>query len=169
MAKCKRKPSMPQGPQPGYDGEPPEFGERRDYAYAEGKRVAVVSPCNRNCDRIEWLFAHKRIEQRQYDAAQRLMQDFYLSQITSVASVGMGGGGSGGLHDPFPNDTKVDAMRRHGDARTALGYNWAIVELVVEQNLSVVKASAALHIDWRTGMGALGASLHFLASHYGIG
>jgi hypothetical protein len=167
MSKARQKPMAPQTKH-GFDGEPPEFGERRDYAYAEGKRVAVVSPCNRNCDRIEWLFSHKSIERRQYDAAQRLMQDLYMSQITSVASAGMGGGGSGGLHDPFPNDTKVDAMRRHGAAREALGRNWAIVEAVVEQNMSVEKASAAMHVHRQTGMGMLYAALHFLADTYGV-
>jgi hypothetical protein len=150
----------------GYDGNPPVFGEKRDFVEANGKRELGVSPYNCNIDRIEWLFSHARIEQRQYDAANRLYRDFYLSQISSVvANLAPGGGGA---HDAFPNDVKVDAMRRHGDARTALGRIWPIVELVVEQNRSVEKAAAILHINHRECTGLLKAALHVLADHYSI-
>ena len=155
------------GKPPGHDGNVPEFGIRRDFVYADGKREATESPENCNHSRVKWLFTHKKIEDRQFAAAERLSRDWELSLMQPRASsviVGNGGGGSGQL----PNDAKVAAMRRHGDAMKALDRIRArlIVELVVIQNLSVEKASAQMRVHHRFGSGALNVALHFLADHY---
>ena len=156
------------GREPGYDGNPPEFRERRDFVYMNGVREPTLSPENINHSRLKWLKEHKRIEQRQFDAGERLAKDWELSLIQPMASsVLVGNGGSGGSGQ-LPNDAKKMAMYRHGAAVKHLGRMWPIVELVVHQNKSVEKASAMLHIHQKVGMGQLYAALHFLADHYGL-
>lgn len=154
------------GGEPGYDGNPPEFGIRKDHVYADGKREATESPENINHDRVKWLFNHGKIDLRQYQAAERLSNDWQLSKIEPHASsVLVGAGGSGDMH---PNDAKRDAMKRHGAAQKALEEirSWAIVDMVVQQNMTIEKASARLRVHYRFGAGALNVALHFLANHY---
>jgi hypothetical protein len=155
------------GRPPGHDGNPPEFAERRTLVWEEGKRIAGTSPENVNHSRIRWLKAHGRIDARQEEAAKRLADDWEMAQIQPCASSVMVGNGSGG-GDNHPNDRKVGAMRRHGDARDALGMVWPIVEMVVEQNMTVEKASAQLRVHTKVGHGLLWAALHTLADFYGI-
>lgn len=153
------------GREPGYDGHKPEFVERKTLTWENGRRVAEMSPFNINHSRVCYLFSHKRIDRRQFAAAERLAKDWQLSKIEPVASnVMVGGGSSGG--DNHPNDTKVDAMRRHGAARDALGVAWPLVELVVEKNMSVELASAQLRFHTKYGHGVLWVALHQLADHY---
>lgn len=151
----------------GFEGEPPVHGERRTFVWEEGHRVAEMSPVNLNHSRVSYLHSRGRIDLRQFAAAERLAKDWQLAQIQPRASsVMVGGGSSGG--DNHPNDLKVDAMRRHGNAMAVLGAAWPLVELVVEQNLSVEKAAGQLHIHPKYAHGALWAALHFLADHYGL-
>ncbi|MGB8601099.1 MAG: DUF6456 domain-containing protein [Rhizomicrobium sp.] len=149
----------------GFDGEPPEFGERKDFVWARGKREVVRSPCNLNTSRISWLYAHKRIERHQFLAAEQLARDWEISLIAPVASKVLFEGTSrrGGV---LPGDRQVAAMQHHGAARAALGRNWAIVELVVEQNISVEKAGAALQVHPKFALGMLWSALNTLADHY---
>lgn len=150
---------------PGYDGEPPLHAERRTLVWEDGKRIAGVSPENINHSRINWLFAHGRIDKRQKEAAERLERDWEMSQIQPRASSVMVGNGSSSS-DNHPNDAKVDAMRRHGDAMDALGAAWPMVELVVQGYLSVEKASAQLRFHTKYGHGVLWVGLHMLADFY---
>jgi hypothetical protein len=154
---------------PGFDGHPPEFVEQRIFTYEKGVRKPMDCPVNINTDRITYLFNHGRIEERQYLAARQLEEDWQLSLIQPAASSTSGGGGHRGGDFAALSDAKIDALRRHGDARAALGMNWAIIELVVEQHLSVEKAASVLRCHRMEAMGALKSALHQLADFYGIG
>lgn len=157
----------PSGQDAGHDGEPPVHGERKTLVWEEGKRVAGVSPANLNHSRASYLHSRGRIDARQFAAAERLYSDWYLAQIQPRASsVLVGGGSSGG--DNHPNDAKIAAMKRHGDAIAALGPAAALVELVVQRDMSVEKAAGQLHSNDRYAMGVLWAALHFLADHYDL-
>lgn len=154
---------------PGFDGHPPEFVEQRIFTYEKGARKPTDCPVNINTDRITYLFNHGRLEERQYLAARRLEEDWQLSLILPTASSMCSGGGGRSGDFAALSDAKVDALRRHGDARAALGRNWAIIELVVEQHLSVERAAAALRVNRYEAMGLLKATLHQLADLYKIG
>lgn len=149
----------------GHEGEPPVHAERKTLTWEDGKRVAGSSPFNINHSRVCYLFNRGRIEKRQLGAAERLTKDWELSLIQPRASsVIVGGGSSGG--DSHPNDAKWDAMQRHGNAMDALGAAWPLIELVVEQNMSVEKASGKLGFHPKYGHGMLWVALHVLADHY---
>lgn len=151
-------------PEAGRDGHPIEQREVRTEHYMDGKREAQMSPQNVNHDRIAYLFAHDIIDQRQHAAGQRLARDWELSQICPAASsVLVGAGGGGDMH---PTERKERAMKEHGEAVRALGYNWPIVALVVERNYTVEVASRMLNVDRKRGMGWLWSALHVLADHY---
>lgn len=155
----------PQGREPGFDGNPPEFGMRKDYVYVDGEREATESPENNNASRIKWLCAHHRITKRQFAAGDRFEQDWNQALIEPRAnSVLVGaGGGAGTMH---PNDAKRAAMQRDGDARQALGRLLPIVQLVVIDNLSIGKASAMLRIHGQAAIELLKVGLETLADHY---
>jgi len=156
----------PPSGEPGHDGEKPEYIPPRDFAGA-GKRK-LDGQLNVNVDRATWLFQHKHIDERQYEAAQRLQYDWERSQISPTASnVLVGNGSSGGPQ--LPQDVKVQAMRRHGAAKAALGMCWRIVELVLHESVSVEKAVGMLRMRNRHfAMGVLWSGLNMLADHYGI-
>ncbi|HEY2010546.1 MAG TPA: DUF6456 domain-containing protein [Rhizomicrobium sp.] len=163
----RSKPYEPLNGQAGHDGEPPVHGERKTLTWEEGKRVAGVSPFNLNHSRACYLHSRGRIDARQFAAAERLYKDWQLSQIQPRASsVMVGGGSSGG--DNHPNDTKVDAMRRHGAAIAALGAAAPLMELVILRDMSVEKSAAQLQMHAKYAHGALWVALHFLADHYGL-
>jgi hypothetical protein len=146
---------------PGFDGEKPEFVAARDQA-GVGKRQ-LQGIMNINTDRVIYLYHHRRIDERQFLAAQRLERDWQLSLIDPVASMVLVGACGGQL---LPADAKVAAMRRHGAAKAALGRAWAMVDLVVHKHYSVERASAMFRIHRKCGFGVLWASLHALADHY---
>lgn len=154
----------PQFASPGHDGNKPELVEARDFAENHGKRdVTEVPQNNLNADRIKWLYEHRQIEQRQFDAAVRLQRLWEKSEILPSASSVMVGGGGG---NQLPNDAKVDAMRHHGAAKSELGRDWTIVELVVHRQMTVEKAAGVLHVDRRVATGRLWSALHRLADHF---
>lgn len=151
----------------GHDGQPPEHIEQRTLVWEDGKRIAGTSPFNVNHSRVCALFTRQRIGKRQLAAAEKLAKDWQTSLIQPMASsVLVGGGSSGG--DNHPNDDKIKAMRRHGDAVEALGAGWPLVELVVQKNLSVEEATKQLGRHFKWGHGALWVALHTLADHYGL-
>ncbi|HEY0281603.1 MAG TPA: hypothetical protein VGC27_03145 [Rhizomicrobium sp.] len=160
-------PYSPTGSEPGYDGEPPEFAVRRDLVEAEGKRKHQESLQNINCSRIAYLYAKKRIEWRQFMAAERLWKDAYdMGRFPKASNVIVGNGASGGVMGP--GDVQVNASRRYHEARSELEFarNWAIVELVVEEQVSVEKAAGRLRMHDQAAMMALKLALHTLANHY---
>lgn len=154
----------------GYDGNAPEFREKRGSEARDPITGAVIrqgelSPANINVDRLEWLLAHKRILQHQYAAGRQLQQDWELSQIgglkSALESVG-GGSGTNRL-----SDVKCDAIRRVGKAREAIGNpGWRILELVVLDNVSLGKAEARMGLPAQSGISALTVALGTLARHY---
>lgn len=151
----------------GHDGQPPEFVLRRDYVYSNGQRETTESPENINYSRVKWLLNHRRIEKRQYDAAEKLSKHWEKSQIMPSASrILVGAGGANHAEDII--DSKITAGAKFAEAQNMLGRNWAIIQLVVIDNVSVEQASARLRMHPKFGMGALGAALHFLADHYGL-
>jgi hypothetical protein len=152
--------------EPGRDGHPIEQREIRTERYEDGKRETQNSPVNVNHDRIEYLFAHGAIDERQREAGNRLAKDWELAQIEPRASTVLVGAGS--CEANLPADAKVAAMKRHGAACKALGYNWPIVCLVVEHNYTVEVAARMLNVNKVRAMGWLWSALHVLADHYGI-
>lgn len=157
---------------PGHDGEPPRFVEARGSEIRDPKTGAIVrqgemTQQNINCDRVTYLFNHDLISNRQYLAAQRLEKDWEKAEIVPIASTVLVGACSGSPQ--HPNDDKVAAMKRFGDARDALGRWWPIIDKVVIEHKSVEKASAELRIHAKRGIERLDAALFMLADHYKIG
>ncbi|HVV64880.1 MAG TPA: DUF6456 domain-containing protein [Rhizomicrobium sp.] len=163
---ARAAPYVPAGGEPGYEGHPPEKMPARDFPEVEenGVRKPPEGRVNVNIDRIEWLYAHDLIEARQCEAARLLSKDWELAQIEPRASTVLVGAGGGEAR--LPTDVKVDAMKRHGAARKALGRGWPIIELIVQDRLSVEAASARLRLHAKVGMGYLQLALHMLADHY---
>ena len=153
-------------PRIGYAGHRPEFVSIRDIT-EPGTRQPVASPQNVNTDRHTWLFAHELIERRQYDASEILLRDWQASEQLHFASAVMVG--AGGRYDHHPNDVKIGAMRRFGDAREAMGYAWPVIQLVVLDGKSVDQAAVIRQMHPKRYMGMLWIGLHMLADHYGIG
>lgn len=151
---------------PGYDGNPPEKGFRRDYTFAGTRRIAVESPVNLNLDRIRWLYAHNKIEDRQFYAADKLEKDWHTAEIQPVASSVMVG--AGGRSDMHPNDAKLAAGDRYRAAVKALGRWWPVVDLVVMKHMTTQKAGSILKISSDRAMERLSGALHILADHYGF-
>lgn len=151
--------------EPGHDGAPPVQVEARDL-YGEGKRERVKGEKNINTDRVEWMYEHGDIDERQHQAALKLQRDWELSLINPVASSVLVGA-TKGQHE-LPNDVKVAAMKRHRSAQLALGYDWPIIVCVVERNKPVDWVASALRIDKRKVAGRLWSALHRLADHYGL-
>lgn len=160
-------PYRPTESEPGHDGQRPKFVESQDFVYVDGKREPVLGPQNINCDRIAYLFAKKRIELRQYQAAERIWRDWYdMGQFPKASNVIVGNGASGGSLGP--GDVQVQASIRFHNAKRDLEWarNWAIVELVVLDQVSVEKAAGMLHLHSRFAMACLHCALHMLANHY---
>lgn len=155
----------------GYDGNPPEFHEKRGSEVRDRLTGAIIrqgemSPLNVSTDRLEWLLAHKRISRPQYDAGQRLQKDSEQAQIGGFASLGALPGGSGTTR---LSDAKCDAIKAVNDVRTLIrGMGWRILELVVLENVSLAKAESRLRLPVGGGHGALIVALDLLASHYGL-
>ena len=63
----------------GFDGNPPIFPGLRDLD-GQGKR-SNIGITNVNTDRLEYLFAHRRITEPQRDAGRKLQNDAQLAQI----------------------------------------------------------------------------------------
>lgn len=158
-------------PKIGYDGNPPEFGvkrgsEVRDSLTGEIIREAEVSPLNVNLDRIEWLYAHKKIDQAQYDAARKLQSDCQIAEIMNYASPALVGGGT---QCGFICDAKIDAMKRVNAARAVFVHywpGWKLIELVAVENYSTEKATAIMRRPHKWGPSALADALDMLAKHY---
>jgi hypothetical protein len=154
--------------QPGYDGNPPIFVPTKDLIGAGGKREQIDGPTNLNHTRLTLLLARGSISAGQARAGARLYKDWYLSRIDPAAnSVMVGNGGSGGSVQ-LPNDAKVDAMKRHGEAMGALGMAWSIVEAVCcfEQRLDHV--ASRLKLNPQRAIGRLEAGLDVLRLHYAV-
>jgi hypothetical protein len=156
----------PGGAEPGHDDEPPIFVEARDIE-SKGKREKIDALENVNCSRIAYLYARGRIEWRQFMAAERLWRDAYeMGKFPRASNIIVGNGGSG--VQIGPGDMQVNASRRYHDARRDLEYarNWAIVELVVEDQISVEKAAGLLRVHHQYAQACLHNALHILANHY---
>ena len=158
----------PLGLDPGHDGNPPVFAVSKDLMGADGKREKVEGPTNLNHNRIRMLHARGIIDDVQLAAGERLALDWEMSEIMPAASsVMVGNGGSDGAAQ-LPNDAKVGAMRRHGEARKMLGRAWGIVEAVCCFNLRVDEAASKLHLHPRRATGQLEIGLDVLSLHYGL-
>lgn len=154
----------------GFNDQPPEFMPARDITAKDlltGRKVRETpdGPINVNTDRVEWLFAHNKITQRQHRAANILQQDWKIAQIAPCSSGSMIKGASGGLPD-HPNDRKVSAMKRHGAAHIALGRLRNAVTLVVEENKTFQQVAAILAIHERAAAERCLIGLDLLADFY---
>lgn len=151
----------------GYDGEPPEFAESKDFVYVDGEREPVKGPQNINIDRIEWLYAHGRIQDYHKEAARRFQEDWELGQIYPMASLVLTGAGGRSCHQPA--DTKIEAMQRFAKAKLALGPKGGLLmERVVLNRMSLEKAGATLGLNEKAAPGAFQIVIDVLAAHYGL-
>lgn len=153
----------------GHDGQPPQFVTRKEFPWVEGRREATDSQFNVNHSRVCFLFTNKRIEQRQFLAAERLCRDFEAAEVLPRASsVIVGNGASGGATSGGPQQHKIDASARYDHAMLSIGRGQDIVALVVIGNKTVEWASAHLHMNRQKGWGRFDLALHILADHYGL-
>lgn len=172
-AQKRVEPITPQPSRIGYDGNPPEFGikrgsEIRDAFTGKVVREGEPSPVNLNVDRIEWLFAHKKIMEHQYRAARQLQGDCQMAEIINYASPALVGGGNAG---GALSDAKIDAMKRVNAARAAFEHywpGWKLIELVAVENYSMEKACVIMLRPRKWGPSAFGDALDILAKHYGL-
>ncbi len=155
----------------GYDGQPPEFRQKRGSEVRDSKtgeiiREGEMSPHNINVDRLAWLLAHKRITQTQHDAGERLQHDAELAETIPFTKL-EGGRGGGGMN--LLPDIKCDAIDRVNRARAAVGHTgWRIIEMVALRNISLEKAGAILRVKPSSMTTGLMVALDALASHYGM-
>ena len=158
-------------PKHGHDGNVPEFMPTRDLESVDRwtgqrRREVVEGPTNINVDRIEWLFAHKVIEQQHHQAARRLQRDWEVGLIMPYAQMGTVGGGSGRA-DFTPAQIKIDSLDRFHDAMKAMGSKGSkIVDLVALQAMSVQKAAASMRVHQQRAQGMLLVALDVLDNHY---
>jgi hypothetical protein len=150
----------------GYDGEPPELREPRNRT--AWKHADEIPRQNCRVDRLEWLLAHKRILQDQFDAGRRLQSDWEIAQLRAFASLDLSNCGVTGAGQNRVSDTKLDAMERYGAAIKMLGSSGGtIVRLVVLENISLEKAASLMRIHSRGALPALQVALDTLSAHYG--
>lgn len=154
-------------PKHGHDGNVPVFEASKDFVYVGGEREPVKGPQNINVDRIEWLFAHKRIQDYHKEAARRFQEDWELGLIYPVASMVLTGAGGRSCHQPA--DTKIDAMIRFSKAKAALGPKAGrLMERVVLERMSIEKAGATMGLNEKAAPGAFQIAIDVLAAHYGL-
>lgn len=172
MAKAARKEKPVQhqaiGRQCGYDGNPPVYAETKDFIDAQGKRERIDGPTNLNHNRLQMLRAREIIDDIQLEAGSRLFRDWHQASDWGGASMVMVGNGGSGGNGQLPNDVKVDAMKRHGEAKKALGRAWPIVERVCCFDLRIDQAASQLRLHPRRATGQLEIGLDVLALHYGL-
>jgi hypothetical protein len=157
---------------PGHDGNPPEFVTSRDILAKDPltgriRRETPQGPTNIAVSRIRWLLEKGKLSERQYAAALRLSTDWEHAQIAPYMCNGLTPGSTG--HFQHPNDAKIAAMRRHGDAMDSLGRWRGVVELVVIENRTLAEAAVLLGgIHHQRCAERLETGLDVLADHYGI-
>lgn len=167
-AEKQAKPYEPPQGEPGYEGNPPQFVTRREFPWVDGKREPSESHFNVNHSRVCFLFTNKRIEQRQFLAAERLAKDHQAAEIVPRASSVIVGNGASGGNSADPLQRKIDAGARYEAAMKAIGRGADIVALVVIANMTVEKASANLQMHRQKAWGRFDLALHNLADHYGL-
>lgn len=156
----------------GYDGQPPEFREKRGSEVRDPRTGTIIRQGemgieNVNIDRLAWLLAHKRIEPHQCDAGRRLQQDWELSELRAFSTF-EGGKTTGGAGNLLP-DVKCDAIKRREQARKSVGNSgWRIIEMVVIENKSLEKCAAILRVKPSSMSTGLMVALDALAAHYGL-
>lgn len=155
------------GAEAGHEGNRPQFVTRKEFPWVDGRKEPTDSNFNVNHSRVCFLFTNKRIEQRQFLAAERLCKDYEKSQIfPRASSVIVGNGGSGGVSSG-PVQEKIDAGGRYEAAMKMLGRAADIVALVVISNMTVEKAGATLGLkNPQRAWGRFELALHYLADHY---
>jgi len=155
----------------GFDGNPPEFRQKRgsevrDQKTGEVVREGEMSAQNIAVDRLEWLLAHQRIQTHQHAAGRRLQRDAEQAAQVAYASLSDTLGGSGTNR---VSDVRCDAIDRVNDARTHIGSKgWRIIELVALENISLGRAESMMRMGPGGGIGALTTALDTLARHYGL-
>lgn len=162
------KPYEPLDGKAGHEGHPPVFETRKEFPWVDGKREPSDSNYNINHSRLAFLYANKRIEERQYLAGERLARDYEMSMMPPRAStVLVGNGGSGGGSAADSLQRKIDAGERYAGAIRILGRGADIVVLVVIANMTVGKAAANLGFkSEQKAWGRFDVKLHDLADHY---
>lgn len=152
----------------GHDGSEPVLIDPRDLPNWEKDKEGEAPRENINSDPILFLYRSKRIEGHMFHAARAFREDWRVSLIMpGASSVMVGNGGSGG-GAVLPNDAKVDAMRRRGDAIESIPPECrAIIERVVLDDQSISKAAAGLRVHRQAAGMCLNIGLNALARFYG--
>jgi hypothetical protein len=123
---------------------------------------------------LGWLFARGLVNQRQYDAGERLRADWERAQLAprvtmawDAAPVARGRGGSTG--EPDLTGAQIDAKRRFDDAIAHAGPGLAdILWRVVCAGEGMRNAETALGWPARAGKLVLTIALDRIADHYRV-
>lgn len=165
--------TRPNPKEPGYDGERPVFMPARDITAKDTLTGRIVretpdGPQNVNTDRIEWLFARKKITPRQHKAANQLQKDWQQSEISPCKStLAMPIAGGGGRNDYTPVDDKFDAGNRFTAAKRSLtGKHLVVVDLIVLKNWTLQQSAKFLQTHEGRVSERLETALDMLADHY---
>lgn len=149
----------------GFNGEPPQLRTPRDIKGADVRELP--GHFNMNVDRLEWLYEHKNLDDIQYNAGRRLQSDWQVASLLIVSSASQIGGK--GARNTLP-DAKLDAMQRHSRVLAPLpGRIRAVVEAVIQENMSLEKAAAIVRVNRRAALPLLQAGLDMIARGYSEG
>ena len=139
-----------------------------------GKRPARSVTVNLAESPLGWLFARGHVSRRQYDAGERLRQDWEMGQLAprvtmswDSAPVARSRGGSAYGNDP--GGAQLDAKRRFEAAVAETGAGLAdILWRVVCAGEGMREAESALGWPARAGKLVLGIALDRVADYYRI-
>lgn len=163
------EPFRPHGGEAGHNGSALYADEVRD-PDGDGKRQLTTL---RRIDRLLWLHQHHHIAQHQFDAGQKLQEDWQLSKIEIAARNDMSGGRSGGNARSTLSDAKCDAISRLGRALAVLPPEIeSIITLFLlteGEAFSLERCAARVKRHPRAALPLLEAGLSLLSRHYGYG
>ena len=153
--------------------ERPVAGDSQDPARS-CRRPARSVTVNLAESPLGWLFARGHVSRRQYDAGERLRQDWEMGQLSprvtmawDSAPVARSRGGSARAADP--GGAQIDAKRRFGAAVAEAGPGLAdILWRVVCAGEGMREAETALGWPARAGKLVLGIALDRIADYYRI-
>lgn len=123
---------------------------------------------------LGWLFARGHVSRRQYDAGERLRQDWEMGQLAPRVTMTWDGAPvarsrGGAAHGADPSGSQIDAKRRFEAAVAEAGPGLAdILWRVVCAGEGMREAESALGWPARAGKLVLGIALDRVADYYRI-
>jgi len=152
--------------EPGHDGCAPIMETPKGAAAWEEAGDLVQH--NVNIDRVRFLYHKRAISSSQYEGACALQRDWEMAMILPQASSILVGNGASGGGATLPNDARVAAMRRKGNAMAAVPVECRrIVELVVIDNMTIGKVAGIVKAHHQFATALLHVGLNAIAREYG--